>query len=222
VQNVLLRPLPYPQPERLVEIWNTYPPIVPQGGLSPGHYADWRRQNASFSSIGANAQLSAGFNLTGEGDAQRILVGYASSDVFPMLGVQMAAGRFFLPEEDLAGNAPVMILTSRLWQSRVGGNPGAVGRTIALDNRRYAVAGILPASFNFLRWPDLWMPLGQFDDDLTEHIHHAFVGIARLKPGLTLAQAKAGVTTFQAKKVVKDLGACNADSAAIPAHSAAQ
>jgi putative ABC transport system permease protein len=84
----------------------------------------------------------------------------------------------------------VVILTSRLWQSRFGGDPRVVGRTIALDNRRYTVAGILPASFNFLRWPDLWMPLGQFDDDLTEHIHHAFVGIARLKPGLTLAQAR--------------------------------
>ncbi|HET8923135.1 MAG TPA: ABC transporter permease [Candidatus Acidoferrum sp.] len=190
VQNVLLRPLPYPQPESLVEIWNTYPPMLPQGGLSPGDYADWRRENASFSSMGAYAQVSTGFNLTGEGDAQRVLVAYASSDVFSMLGVQMVAGRSFLPEEDRAGNAPVVILTSRLWRSHFGGDPGVVGRTIALDNRRYTVAGILTPSFNFLRWPDLWMPVGQFDDDLTEHIHHAFVGIARLKPGLTLAQAR--------------------------------
>jgi putative ABC transport system permease protein len=190
VQNVLLRPLPYPQPESLVEIWNTYPPMLPQGGLSPGDYADWRRQNASFSSMGAYAQISTGFNLTGEGDAQRVLAGYASSDLFPMLGVQMTAGRTFLPEEDQTGNAPVVILTFRLWHSHFGGDPGVVGRTVALDNRRYAVAGILPPGFDLLRWPDLWMPLGQYDDNLSEHVHHAFVAVARLKPGVTLAQAK--------------------------------
>ena len=190
VKNVLLQPLPYPQPERLVEIWNTYAPIVPQGGLSPGDYADWRQQNASFSSMGAYAQFSTGFNLTGEGEAQRVAAGYASSDLFPMLGVRMAAGRSFLPEEDRAGGAPVVILTFRLWQGAFGGDPAVVGRTVTLDNQRYTVAGILPASFGLLRSRDLWMPLGQYDDDLTEHVHHWLVAIARLKPGVSLAQAK--------------------------------
>src|ERR1700674_1447111 len=68
VESLLLRSLPYPQPEQLVEIWNTYPPQVPKGGLSPGDYADWRRQNASFSEMGAFASNSQGFNLSGEGE----------------------------------------------------------------------------------------------------------------------------------------------------------
>jgi len=98
VENVLLRPLPYPQPGNIVQIWNTYPPQVPRGALSPGDYADWRRQNASFSEMGGYAQISQGFNLTGEGEPQRVLGSYASAGLFPMLGIRLAAGRYFLPE----------------------------------------------------------------------------------------------------------------------------
>lgn len=190
VENVLLRPLPYPHPENLVEIWNTYPPQVPRGGLSPGDYADWHQQATSFSEMGAYAEISKGLNLTGDGEPQRVLVGYASSDLLPMLGARVVAGRSFVPEENRAGSAPVVILGHRLWQSRFGGDPAIVGRTVTLDNKRYTVVGILPAGFQLLRWADLWMPLGQYDDDLTEHIHHAFVAIARRKPGITLSQAR--------------------------------
>lgn len=190
VENVLLRPLPYPHPENLVEIWNTYPPQVPRAGLSPGDYADWHQQATSFSEMGAYAEISKGLNLTGDGEPQRVLVGYASSDLFPMLGARAVAGRSFVREEDRAGSAPIVILGHRLWQSRFGGDPAIVGRTITLDNKRYTVAGVLPGGFQLLRWADLWMPLGQYDDDLTEHIHHAFVAIARLNPGISLAQAR--------------------------------
>lgn len=190
VENVLLKPLPYPHPENLVEIWNTYPPQVPKGGLSPGDYADWHRQATSFSEMGAYAEISKGFNLTGDGEPQRVLVGYASSDLFPMLGARIVAGRSFVPEENRAGSAPIVMLSHRLWQSQFGGDPAAVGRTVSLDNKRYTIVGILPSGFQFLRWADLWMPLGQYDDDLSEHIHHAFVAIARLNPGVSLSQAR--------------------------------
>jgi putative ABC transport system permease protein len=190
VQNLLLRPLPYPQPESLVEIWNTYLPQVPRGGLSPGDYADWRREAKSFSEMGAYANVSHGFNLTGDGEPQRVLIGYASSSLFPMLGAQVVAGRSFVPEEDRAGSAPVVLLSHRLWEGRFGGDPRVVGRSVTLDNHRYTIAGILPTGFQFLRWADVWMPLGQFDDDLTEHVHHAFAAIARLNPGVTISQAR--------------------------------
>jgi len=190
VENVLLRPLPYPQPGNLVQIWNTYPPQVPRGALSPGDYADWRQQNQSFSEMGGYEPISQGFNLTGEGEPQRVLGSYASAGLFPMLGVRLAAGRYFLPEEDRAGNAPVLMLSHRLWQSKFGGDPKLIGRTITLDNQGYTVVGVLPADFRLLRWPDLWMPIGQYTDDLTEHIHHAFDTVARLKPGVTVAQAQ--------------------------------
>jgi predicted permease len=190
VENVLLRPLPYSHPENLVEIWNTYPPQVRRAGLSPGDYADWHQQAASFSEMGGYAEISKGVNLTGEGEPQRVLVGYASSDLFPLLGARVVVGRSFVPEENHAGSAPIVILGHRLWQSRFGGDPAIVGRTVSLDNKRYTVIGILPAGFHLLRWADLWMPIGQYDDDLTEHIHHAFVAIARLKPGISLSQAR--------------------------------
>src|SRR5260370_19022856 len=140
--------------------------------------------------MGAYGEISKGFNLTGDGEPQRVLVGYASSDLFPMLGARVVAGRSFVPEENRAGSAPIVILGHRLWQRRFGGDSAVVGRTVTLDNKRYTVVGILPSGFQLLRWADLWMPLGQFDDDLTEHIHHAFVAIARLKPGVSLSQAR--------------------------------
>src|SRR6266404_3671761 len=189
VENLLLRPLPYSQPERLVEIANTYLPQIPKAGLSPGDYADWKRQNSSFSEMGAYAKVLQGFNLSGEGEPQRVQAAYADSGLFPMLGIRPVAGRSFIPEEDRAGNAPVVILGHRLWQSRFGGDPRVVGRSISLDNQRYTVVGVLPAGMQLARSADLWMPFGQFNDDLTEHVHHAFSAIARLKPGITLAQA---------------------------------
>jgi len=190
IENLLLRPLPYPQPERLVEIANTYLPQIPRAGLSPGHYADWRRQNASFSEMGAYAKILQGFNLSGEGESQRVQAAYADAGLFPLLGIRSVVGRSFVPEEDRTGSAPVVILGHRLWQSRYGGDPRLVGRSISLDNQRYTVVGVLPAGLQLSRSADLWMPFGQFNDDLTEHVHHEFVAIARLKPGISLAQAR--------------------------------
>ena len=203
VENVLLRPLPYPQPQNLVQIWNTYPPQVPRGALSPGDYTDWRQQNASFSEMGGYAQISRGFNLTGDGEPQRVLGSYASAGLFPLLGVRLAAGRYFLPEEDRAGSAPVVMLSHRLWESRFGGDTKVIGRTITLDGQGYTVVGVLPGDFRLLRWPDLWMPIGQYEDDLTEHIHHAFNGIARLKPGVTLAQAQDELKRLNEQETIK-------------------
>ena len=203
VESVLLRPLPYPQPENLVQIWNTYLPQIPQIGLSPGDYADWREQNASFSEMGGYVQITQGFNLTGEGEPQRVLTSYATASLFPMLGARVVVGRWFVPDEDRAGGAPVVILGHRLWQSRFGGDPGVIGRSITLDNQRYTVVGILPAGFQLLRWPDLWMPMGQFGDDLTEHVHHGMSTVARLKPGVSLAQAQDEIERLHQRETEK-------------------
>jgi predicted permease len=202
VENVLLRPLPYTEPGRLVEIWNTYPPQVPRAALSPGDYADWQKEAKSFSEMGAYTNVSHGFNLTGEGDPRRVLAGYASSSFFPLLGVRVVTGRSFVPEEDRAGSAPVVLLSHRLWQGQFGGDPRVVGHTVGLDNRRFTVAGVLPAGFQLLRWADVWMPIGQYDDDLTEHVHHAFVAIARLKEGVSVSQARAEIEQLDHQSAV--------------------
>jgi len=165
VESLLLRSLPYPQPEQLVAIWNTYPPQVLKGGLSPGDYADWRRQNTSFSEMATYYDLADGFNLSGDGEPQRVQAGFADSGLFPMLGIRPAVGRVFLPEEDRHGSAPIVMLGHRLWQSRYGGDPSVIGRSISLDNQRYTVVGVLPPGIPLMRSADLWMPVGQSNDD---------------------------------------------------------
>lgn len=196
VQHVLLRPLPYPDPSRLVEISNNYRPNVEKIGLSPGDYADWREQAKTVSGMSAYVSLAQGFNLTGDGDAQRVQGSFASSSFFPLLGVELAAGRSFAPEEDRAGGAPVVVLSHRLWASRFGSDPAVVGHAVLLDGQRYTVVGVLPERFQFLRWADLWMPTGQFSDNLTSHVHHDFDTIARLKPGVSVPEVQAEMTAL--------------------------
>src|SRR5438105_461799 len=123
VENVLLRPLPYSQPENLVQIWNTYPPQAPRAPLSPGDYADWRQQNASFSEMGGYAHISQGFNLTGEGEPRRVLGSYASAGLFPLLRIKLAAAHYFTPEEHHAGSSPLVMVRHRLWLSRFRSDP---------------------------------------------------------------------------------------------------
>ncbi|MGB6525008.1 MAG: ABC transporter permease, partial [Candidatus Acidiferrales bacterium] len=117
VESVLLRLLPYDHPESLIEIWNTYLPVVPLGGLSPGDFQDWRRTATTVSEMAGYSWIQQGVNLTGDGDPQRVQVSYATSNLFPMLGVKPVAGRLFVPEEDRPGSAPIVVLGHRFWQS---------------------------------------------------------------------------------------------------------
>lgn len=191
IEKVLLQPLPYDHPENLIEIWNTYLPTIPRGGLSPGDYQDWRRTATTVSDIAGYSWVQTGTNLTGDGDPQRLTVNYASSNLFSLLGVKAAVGRLFVSDEDRLGSAPAVVLTHHFWQSRFGADPGVVGRAITLDGLRYTIVGVLPGDSHLLGSSDVWMPFGQFPDDLSEHVHHEFVGIARLKPGVNVAQARA-------------------------------
>ena len=193
VERVLLRPLPYPHPEELVRISNSYQPNFTELGLSPGDYQDWKREARSFSQMGAYAEIPQGFNLTGAGDPQRVVAAYATSSLFPTLGIQAFAGRTFREEEDKPSGPTSVLLTERFWRSRFGGDPGVVGRGVTLDGRGFTVIGILPSHSPVLGWPDVWLPIGQYADDLNEHVHHGFATVARLRPGATLAAARAEI-----------------------------
>jgi putative ABC transport system permease protein len=196
VQSVLLRPLPYRQPETLIQIWNTYFPIFPKIEMSPGDYQDLRRQARSFSETAGYVSIAQGFNLTGAGEPTRLQAAYATSALFPLLGSRPAVGRTFTADEDKPGTAPALILSHRFWQSRFGGDASVVGRTLSLDGTGYLVAGVAPADFELLRWADVWLPIGCYSDDPASHIHHEFSVVVRLKPGVTLAQAQAELDTF--------------------------
>ena len=192
IQTVLLRPLPYANPHQLIEIWCTYPPAVPIGGLSPGDFHDWRKEATTVSEMAAYGWAARwGANLTGDGAPQHIRLNYSTSNLFPMLGKEPAEGRFFSPADDNRGAASVVVLTHRFWQSRFGADPNVVGHAITLDGLQYTIRGVLPANSGVLDSVDLWMPMGRYPDDLTDHTYHELVGLARLKPGVTLTQARA-------------------------------
>jgi predicted permease len=194
VSSVLLRPLPYANAANLVLIQNTYSSATvanfPKVGLSPGDFFDWRGRVRELSDVAAYSTVSAGFNLTGMGDPQRVNAAYASSNLFSLLGVRFIAGRNFGPEDEQAGAARAIILSHRLWQSRFGGDPGSVGRIVDLDGAGYLITGVLPADFSLVRGADIWMGVSQFQDNLTSRVHHDFTTVARLKPGVTVAQAQ--------------------------------
>ncbi len=196
VENVLLRPLPYRDPSALVQVWNTYLPQFPQVPNSPGDFQDFRRQAASFSEMAAFVDIPQGFNLTGEGEPQRLEARYATSGFFPMLGIQALAGRVFRPEEDKPGATPVLMLSHRLWQTRFGSDSSVIGRALMLDGKGYRLVGVLPSAFRMAPTTDIWMPAGQYADDLASHLHHEFNILARLKPGVSLSQAQAELTTL--------------------------
>jgi putative ABC transport system permease protein len=199
VQRVLLRFPPYQQPESLVQIFNTYFPAWPQLGLSPGDFQDFQRQAQSFSEMAAYIDIPAatqGFNLTGIGEPERIQAAYADSNLFPMLGVRPKLGRSFSSEHDSPNSAAVALLTHRFWQSHFGADPTVIGRTITLDGAGYTVLGVLPARIELSPSADVWLSVGQYQDDLTGHIHHPYSVLARLKPGVTLEQARAELATL--------------------------
>jgi len=189
VQSVLLRRLPYPQPEALVEIWNTYPGFQPVG-LSAGDYGDFHRQAKSCSAMGGYDQPPQGFNMTGAGEPERVLTNTATFDLFPMLGVHAVAGRTFLPEEDQVHGPAVALLSHSFWQRRFGADPAVVGRDVLLDRQKYRIVGVLPPTFEIGRDVDIWRPLSH-DGYMDDHVHHGTIAVARLRPGVTVAQARA-------------------------------
>jgi putative ABC transport system permease protein len=191
VENVLLRPLPYQDPAALVQVWNTYLPAFPQTPMSSGDFQDFQRQASSFSQMAAYVDPPSGFNLTGDGQPERLEATLATSGLFPLLGVRPVVGRTFAPEEDKPGGPPVVLISRRLWQNHFGSDPSVVGRTIILDGRGFTLVGVLPAEFSLVPTTDLWMPVSEYGDDLTSHLHHDFNILARMKPGIGVSQAQA-------------------------------
>ena len=196
VNTVLLRPLPYKDPERLVMVFeDSRAHGYPRDAPTAANYIDWRDQNQVFENIAAVA--GASFNLTGVGDPER-LVGYrVSASVFPMLGVSPQLGRWFTTEEDQAGANPVVIMSHRLWQRRLGSDPNIVGKSLTLSGRSVTVVGIMPANFGiYSDAEELWVPIAFSQEEQQNRSAHFLNVMARLKPGVTLPQAQAEMSTI--------------------------
>ncbi|MGC1617127.1 MAG: ABC transporter permease, partial [Candidatus Acidiferrum sp.] len=200
VDAVLLKPLPYKEPTRL--LWTTlqFPKMDMHSSVVPHPtYFAWRNQNDVFSGIAAT-NLGREFTLTGAGTPERIRGTGVSANFFSVLGVELARGRSFTTEEDRQGGPRAAVLSYGLWQSRYAGSPAILGRSIILDDKDYSIVGVLPASFKFPTsgmQPQVLAPLAA-PSDASSAIW--FLGvIARLKPGVTLAQAAADLSLIDSR-----------------------
>jgi len=194
VYGVLLNPLPYSHPEQLVGLHQSKANFE-NGAISFPNFLDWRTDNRSFSSVAILRRYA--FSLTGLGEAEQVNGVFVSSEFFDLLGIRPALGRNLHSGEDTIGAAPVALLSADFWQRKFGSSPDVLGTPITLDGRSFTIVGVVPASFHLPVQGacvcDVFVPIGQWNNPLLSNrsaplgIH----GIGRLKPGLTIEQARA-------------------------------
>jgi putative ABC transport system permease protein len=195
VDAVLLKPLPYPHPERIVTVWEKAQSFD-YNWISTLNFLDWERQNRCFQFLSAIARTTV--TLTGSGRPEELNVERVSASYFQVLGVGATLGRTFNTNEDQVGKDQEVVLSNRIWQSRFGGDPSVIGRKIMLDAKSHTIIGVLPANSTFDRtWAVMWLPLAFKPADMTRNYHWLYA-IARLEPGVSLKDARAQMDTIGA------------------------
>jgi predicted permease len=190
VNGVLLQPLPFPDSDRLVSLREVNLVKQPDAQIAPGNFLEWQRQNTVFAQLETYRTVS--YNLSGDGNPERLLGARVSYGMFKLLGVQPVVGRYFLPEEDQPGREKVVLISNGLWQRRFGANPSVVGKTLRLSGENFTVIGVLPREFRLpdQRERELWTPIAFKDTEQSLRQARYVDAIARLKPGVTIAQAQ--------------------------------
>ena len=190
VNGVLLNPLPFPNPDGLLAVYSRTSAFG-QSSISYPNFLDWRKDNHSLAALSAFRQEE--YNMTGAGEPERLHGHMISADFFQTLGVQLALGRSFRAEEDLAGAAPVAILSDGLWKRKFGSSPDVLGKSITLNGKAYTVVGVGPGRLPVFTPTEVYVPVGQWTDPtfLDRRISMGLNSIGRLKPGVTLEQARA-------------------------------
>jgi len=197
VNAVLLRPLPFEEPDRLVRIFHVPPQATFPGqatfSVSPANFYDWQRSARLFDAMAIYRFRQFTLAATGGGNPQTLIAGAVGNGFFEIVRTPPQLGRVFRPEEDVPGNH-VVIISNGFWKTRLGAAPDAVGRTISLDGEAYTVVGVMPASFSIASWGitarDLWVPLAHTDVQKAVRDNHNEQVVARLKPGVIISQAK--------------------------------
>jgi predicted permease len=203
VNGVLLNPLPYSQPERLVALYSRTTD-TPRNTVSYTNFLDWQRDNNSFSALAAFRKEN--FNLTGVGDAERLSAEMVSATFFPILGVPPIVGRDFTEQEDQVGGAPVALISEGLWKRKFDSSPDAIGKPLTLNGTLYTIIGVIPASFHyrdgsFHNNSEAYVPIGQWNEPLFRN-RATSLGmdtVGRLKPGVTLEQANSDMSGVAAR-----------------------
>jgi putative ABC transport system permease protein len=186
VQSVVLQPLPFPQPDRLVSVYEFV--RNSRNNVSAGNFVDGIEPVSAFSAVAAE-QFSS-FNLSDAGDTERLIGGRVTAGYFDVFNLPPARGRVFTKDEDQPGREQVVVLSHRLWTRRFGGDPGAIGRRITLSGRPYDIIGVMPAAFDYTaNSEELWVPIAFTAARKAMHDEHYLQIYARLKPGATQEQA---------------------------------
>lgn len=197
VDAVLLRPLPYSEPDRLVAVWGTQVGHVGTSKVFDSYpeFQEWRRSSRSFVQLEALTWALAGQTLTWRGKPQRVLAIPATQGFFSLLGVHAAHGRTFVPDDLRSGCA--VVLSHHFWQDRLGSAPEAVGGRLTLDDKACNVVGVMPAGFEFYpKQSDLWTLITPETDNLPNPYDYIVAVVGRLKPGVSLASAQAELTAI--------------------------
>ncbi len=201
VYGVLLRPLPFADPDRLVQLWHTPPqksfPGMRWFTLSPANYLDWEQQNDVF-----EKSAIYGFNrfrLAGSGDPQVLHAARVEPTFFSLLGVKPILGRSISTGDDQPGQSNVIVLSHKLWKTQFGGDERIVGQTVQLNDHGYTVIGVMPPTFVMPEWATLWTPLVWDPVERANRGEHHFLAIARLRTGISLGQAQSQLSTIAAR-----------------------
>jgi putative ABC transport system permease protein len=202
VDSVLLRPLPFTDPDRVVMVWeDNSTSSFPKNTPAPGNFVDWKKRNHVFSDMAATKGASA--NLTADGPPEQVVGRATTANFFDVLGVNPIAGRVFTEDEDRIG-APVAVISYALWQRRYAGDPGVINREILINGLKYSITGVMPREFAFRdREMDFWIPIHFDPKDLVTRGSHYLNVVARLKPGVSLAQAREEMSSIARQLAVE-------------------
>ncbi len=189
--HVLIRPMPFREPDRLVKLWEDERERgYSRNDVSPANYRDWKRMSVSFESMAACRSLSV--NLSGGGEAERLVGASVNYELFPLLGISPAIGRAFSAEEDRAGAAGTVVLSDGFWKRRFGGDPSVLGRRLLLDGQPHTIIGVMPAGFNYpRRETEIWTAMRFDEEDFSDRRNTYLEIVGRLKPGVSIEKAKA-------------------------------
>jgi putative ABC transport system permease protein len=201
VHGVLLRPLPYGEPEQLVQLWHTPPqqqfPGVEIFALSAANYLDWQRQNTVFEQSAVYGYEQ--FRLTTGADARQVAAARVEPTFFSVLRIQPLLGRAIMPGDDEGDRANSVVLSHRLWQSDFGGDPNIIGKELRLDGQPRTVIGVMPQGFEKPEWALLWTPLVWDPAAKVVRGEHSLSAVARLKSGISVSAAQAQLDTIAAR-----------------------
>ncbi len=198
VQAVLLQPLPFPHAERLVQLWHVPPsasfPGLTRFALSAANFLDWQKQSTAFEQMALYG--GGGYDITGSGKPESIRASLVSANFFSVLGVEPIHGRVFRHEEDHPGSNHEAILSYKLWRSRYGSDPNVLGKSIDLDGEPYVIVGVMGPKMTKPDFAQIWTPLALTSKEASVRGEHHYLAIARLKQGVTLADAQSEMNTI--------------------------